>query len=143
MEWLVEGGEVGGMMADSYLIKRIKKIERLARKATIEDRRYERNTYGYAAGMIDHLHEVVHEYTIKIYEIEKADKEEEEREDLCYAKPSSANAGNADLKMQTQLEPVPSVKPISIAPRMRSRVIRGAILTADLFLLAISMGGVR
>lgn len=63
---------------DSNLVRKIKKLERLAKKCQSFDD--EDTPAGYADGTLDHIFEVVHEANIRIDELRQEEKLAEERE---------------------------------------------------------------
>lgn len=67
-------------MADSHLVKRIKKLEKKAKKASDFDKN-RRTSLGMASSALDGIYEIVHEVEFEIAEKEKeeeADKDEDE-----------------------------------------------------------------
>lgn len=119
---------------DSYMVKEIKKMERLARKADDFDRReYESSPEGYADGTIDAIYEIVHEARLEIKRIaeeqklekeqEKLEEQQERRKKKCSAKPSK--------KMESVV-----INPLSKATPIATRM-------AALFHRVISMVGGR
>lgn len=69
---------------DSYLVKQIKKLERLGDKANynLSEYFFNKSPEGQAAMAIDHIHEVVHEALIRYDEAKLEEKYEREREAL-------------------------------------------------------------
>lgn len=66
---------------DSHLVREIKKLEKMADKASEWDIGHQdRSVNGYAAGTIGHIQEGVYESLYDIQEIEKKEKLEKERE---------------------------------------------------------------
>jgi hypothetical protein len=126
---------------NSYLVSKIKKLERICDK--VESWERETTPAGYAAGTLDHIQEVVHEALIEIDEIrtkEKLEQEQEEREEKCNAKQPQRPVET--VRHPIQIEPQPAVSAVRQpgARKTLSRVIRAAILMVDLYLLVISMG---